>query len=542
MLGTGRLGTGKTGSDRQRRLQGEVDDLSGNTITKIVRGAARKALPGHKFPRVRKFPRVSQTTVLAESKGPCPKCRGLDTPSEVQRIASAVAGVLAERGISAWRLPSAAGIRVGVDAAAAGEALQAIRDALPGEGAAVALKVIDVRNNKYEFDQVTTVPPEKAEYLRLYPTPHCKLGKQYLRRRWVSVEPLSLNDEFALVPRAGFGPRVYAFDRLAKLKLQNDGFVPSQRWPFPLDLVYTWVDSSDPRWRDQFARYAGEGSERPLSATNAARWQMRDELRYSLRSAWMYAPFVRNIYIVTSGQVPSWLVDGGKARVVAHSELFDDPEMLPTFSSRPIESVLHRIEGLSEHFVYLNDDFFFGAPVGEEDLFTVGGIGKVFFSNRYLDARPVSPYDRASVVSHKNSRDALAERFGSAAERKFKHAPYVMRRSVWESIEKEFKEELDRTRRNRFRSWNDVNPVPFLYNHYALLTGYAAPADIGYQYVDIGAPDLEERLAELESDDGVKVFCVNDADSDHDTPESNERIFADFLTKRYPVIPPWERD
>jgi hypothetical protein len=253
----------------------------------------------------------------------------------------------------------------------------------------------------------------------------------------------------------------------------------------------------------------------------------------------MYAPFIRNIFVVTNGQVPAWLSTGKGVSVVTHDQLFTSADELPTFSARPIESVIHRIEGMSEYFVYLNDDFFFGAQLDQEDFYTVGGVGKVFFSNRYLDARPVCPHDRASVVSHKNTREVIQERFGIRADRKFKHAPYVMRRSIWQEIEEEFKEELHRTRRNRFRSWDDVNPVPFLYNYYALMRGAAAPGDIGNSYVDIGAPDLARRLYWLDLD-SVTTICVNDADSDCDTPPANERVFADFLRARFPVAAPWE--
>ena len=78
----------------------------------------------------------------------------------------------------------------------------------------------------------------------------------------------------------------------------------------------------------------------------------------------MYAPWVRNIYLVTDDQVPDWLdTSCPDVKVVSHREIFANQADLPTFNSHAIESQIHRIEGLSEHFLYLNDDFFVGRPL-----------------------------------------------------------------------------------------------------------------------------------------------------------------------------------
>ncbi|WP_290651367.1 stealth family protein, partial [Aquisalimonas sp.] len=151
---------------------------------------------------------------------------------------------------------------------------------------------------------------------------------------------------------------------------------------FPIDLVYTWVDGADPDWADRKdAALRTLGYDVPHRSANRSRWENRNELLYSLRSVAMFAPWVRNIFIVTDQQSPSWLNQAGNSRVriVDHSELFQASAALPTFNSHAIESVLHRIDGLSEHFIYMNDDFFFGAPSQPEDFFTATGQTKVFY-------------------------------------------------------------------------------------------------------------------------------------------------------------------
>ncbi|XP_039956130.1 N-acetylglucosamine-1-phosphotransferase subunits alpha/beta isoform X1 [Bactrocera neohumeralis] len=131
----------------------------------------------------------------------------------------------------------------------------------------------------------------------------------------------------------------------------------------PIDVVYTWVNGSDPMFIDSARRYNPN--------YDPARFDDKNELRYSLRSLEMYAPWVRHVYIVTNGQIPYWLdLSFEKVTVVPHELLTSKPELLPTFSSSAIETFIHRIPHLSQRFLYLNDDIFLGAPLYPEDLYT----------------------------------------------------------------------------------------------------------------------------------------------------------------------------
>jgi len=76
------------------------------------------------------------------------------------------------------------------------------------------------------------------------------------------------------------------------------------------------------------------------------RFQDNDELKYSLRSLEKYANWIRNIYLVTNGQIPNWLnMSHPRIRLVTHEDIFPNKSHLPTFSSPAIESNLHRIKG-----------------------------------------------------------------------------------------------------------------------------------------------------------------------------------------------------
>lgn len=128
-----------------------------------------------------------------------------------------------------------------------------------------------------------------------------------------------------------------------------------------IDIVYTWVDGSDPGWntkRNQIAERIGYVLP---EANDKSRFMDNEELRFSLRSVHKYAPWVNNIFIVTDNQVPDWLqTNHPKISIIDHKEIFNNHSFLPTFSARAIESQLHHIKQLFEHFIYFNDDMFLG--------------------------------------------------------------------------------------------------------------------------------------------------------------------------------------
>ncbi|XP_060050232.1 N-acetylglucosamine-1-phosphotransferase subunits alpha/beta isoform X2 [Erinaceus europaeus] len=114
---------------------------------------------------------------------------------------------------------------------------------------------------------------------------------------------------------------------------------------------------------------------------SASRFEDNEELRYSLRSIERHAPWVRNIFIVTNGQIPSWLnLDNPRVTIVTHQDVFRNLSHLPTFSSPAIESHIHRIKGLSQKFIYLNDDVMFGKDVWPDDFFSHSKGQKVYLT------------------------------------------------------------------------------------------------------------------------------------------------------------------
>lgn len=306
----------------------------------------------------------------------------------------------------------------------------------------------------------------------------------------------------------------------------------------PVDIVFTWVDDEDPEWRAAFAQWRGEQPATTREALDRARFRSRDELRYAMRSVWWHCPWVRNVYVVTAGHRPAWLTDHPNVRVVRHDEILP-AEVLPTFNSHAIESVLHLIDGLAEHFVYFNDDMFIGRPVTPELFFTPSGLTRVFLSDAripgHLDADALG-VDAGAV----RTRDLLSA-LGRRPVHKPLHSPYVLTRSLMAAISTEFADAVARTRAARFRSVTDVSTAASLAQHYALATGAGVPGEIRTEYATVESHRLAWHLRRIAWGRDVDSFCIN-ATSDRGEADrhADERI-ARFLADYFPVPAPWER-
>lgn len=135
-----------------------------------------------------------------------------------------------------------------------------------------------------------------------------------------------------------------------------------------IDFVVTWLDSTDPEWQESYYKYRPDSN----GLKGNARFRNMDIFRYWFRAVEEYAPWVNKVYLITNGKFPNWINrDNPKLVLVKHSDYVPE-EYLPTFSSCTIEMFLHRIKGLSNQFVYFNDDMYLNAPVNPEYYFKDG--------------------------------------------------------------------------------------------------------------------------------------------------------------------------
>jgi len=297
-----------------------------------------------------------------------------------------------------------------------------------------------------------------------------------------------------------------------------------------IDFVLTWVDGSDPAWQKTRSQYD------PNFKPGAQDAHYRDwgTLRYWFRAVEKYASWVNKIHFVTCGQTPDWLnTEHPKLHLVSHEDYMPQ-KYLPTFSANPIELNFHRIEDLSEQFVYFNDDTFLAAPTVPEDFFKKGlpcdsaemaalipsvkneVITYILFNDLLLLNGNFSK--RQSIKRHMRKWFSLA--YGKGMLRnlyylpigKFSgfvnpHLPNSFLKSTYESVWQAEEEFLDTVCAHRFRSKEDVNQ--YLMRYWQLASGVFTPrtTKIGACYtVGNDNPAIEDALRGHK----YKLLCIND--------------------------------
>jgi Stealth protein CR2, conserved region 2/Stealth protein CR3, conserved region 3/Stealth protein CR4, conserved region 4 len=309
-----------------------------------------------------------------------------------------------------------------------------------------------------------------------------------------------------------------------------------------IDLVFSWVDGSSNEFQRQRAAQlegyvVGAGDDGP------ARYRHVDELKFALRSVHMYAPWVRRIFIATDSPAPEWLLDHPKVTIVRSEEFFADTSVLPIHNSHAVEAQLHRIPGLAEHFIYSNDDMFFGRLVEPEMFFTPAGITKFVECEVRIGVGDNAPHRSGHDNALRVNRDLLRGRFGRTIVRDLEHCATPLRRSVLGELENEFSDDFARTAASRFRSATDISVTNSLYHYYALMTGRAiATSAPNVRYVQTTLAASLRHMERLAERTDIDMFCLNDGGEAEVPEELRVQTLREILERMYPVRAPWEKD
>lgn len=293
-----------------------------------------------------------------------------------------------------------------------------------------------------------------------------------------------------------------------------------------MDAVITYVNGLDPIWQAEYASVASGG------AFLAKRYRDWGTLKYLLRGIETHMPFVRNVFLLVSGdsQVPPW-VDRSAVHVVSHKEVI--PEcFLPTFNSTTIEMFLHRIPGLGEEFLYFNDDMFPVMDCSPEDFF--------------VDGKPVIGFTRHLIYGGKfkkrvrNSDHQARKALGKAPGLLFVRPQHIcspMLRSESEALY-EFSEEAIFKVVSRFRTTGNFNQYLFL--DYLYYQGKTIDGKISNKHLSPAVHSPETIVSNILTP-STKLLCINDV---HMSDEAFERYSAAVLPafeSHFPSISRFEK-
>lgn len=251
-----------------------------------------------------------------------------------------------------------------------------------------------------------------------------------------------------------------------------------------IDFVITWVDMDDPQWQADFAKYSGK-KENTKNGVSEARFRDYGFLKYWFRGVEKFAPWVRKIHFVTSGQKPAWLDENNpKINLVNHKDYIPE-EFLPTYNSVVIERYLHKIPDLAEHFVYFNDDFYIINNITTERFFRNGlpcDIATFLYNpswsqwyrriknnlkiiNRHFDKKEVMARDHDKWFHESYGSRArwnyILKPYGKFITLRTPHNAQPYLKSTFEEVWAVAGKELTETSVNRFRALNDLTPELF---------------------------------------------------------------------------------
>ena len=222
---------------------------------------------------------------------------------------------------------------------------------------------------------------------------------------------------------------------------------------FDMDIVYTWADGTDQKWWLDKQSYQNP----EVSRNDHERWPItsgKPELYYSLKSIYKFFPHFKKVWIVTQRpQIPSFLHEfDSRITVVHHDEIFDEVSIQPTYNSHVIESNLHNIPGLSEHFIYMNDDIILAKPCDPWHFFNVNKFPIYYGSiSSSLILLGIGQYPSV----WKNTYKYISDKVSIPKIYMPHHGPIAMLKSSIANVQ----HALHETKKNRFRTSRDLPPI-----------------------------------------------------------------------------------
>ena len=334
----------------------------------------------------------------------------------------------------------------------------------------------------------------------------------------------------------------------------------------PIDFVVIWVDGNDQDWQKNKDNYLA--LEKGTVDGSSKRYRDFGLLKYLFRGFEEFAPWVNKVYLVTNGQIPSWVnLDAEKLVWIKHEDYIAN-EFLPVFSANPIELPLHRIEGLSEKFVFFNDDFYLISPVDKTQFFsdnlpvlnpqaslTIPKCGYDQFShlmlnnvmliNKNFNARKVisknllnwlSPF-RVGLKS--SLYNIIPMTLGYFTGFSNPHMPSPFLKSVFKEVWSKEYATINQTMKHRFRSNDDV--TQYLFYDWQLATNRFVPAKrsrLGKYFEITNNPNNNDELFDSIKQQKYPVICINDSVDEKKVSDEYISSVEESLIRAFETILP----
>jgi hypothetical protein len=357
--------------------------------------------------------------------------------------------------------------------------------------------------------------------------------------------------------------------------LQQQIQFPSLMMP-RIDIVYSYVNGSDPSRLKLKLDYLAIEKENQFSDADfenvgsGALARDNNELVFSLRSVNQYYKwFDGNIYIIAD-QIPNWLNTSHPQIHIVRSEDILPKMDVPTFNSHSIEANIHKIEGLSEYYLYFNDDYLLGADVplsyylkhreveNSKGMDNTGEEPDMCMTFHHDERETLSgdsevKTDVVHYAAMRNVNALLDSKFQQRPRYFLPHAPHLFKRSALVQITKDFPKEFEKTSSSKFRSWTNIHTA-YLFANYVVEDGSSCAEFRQMQNKCYFGQDYCIKLLRSFKDSQKFFNKLKNAENswrfisinDHVPDESLEmekimKLFGDYLLWKYPSPSPWEK-
>ena len=318
-----------------------------------------------------------------------------------------------------------------------------------------------------------------------------------------------------------------------------------------VDAVITWVNGNDSAHKAKMNPYISDKKELNSKKTKM-RYGQVNEIEFVVKSIVKNAKFVRNIFIVTDNQTPLFLKDEKQAKkdfpnvfIVDHKTIFEGyNQYLPTFNSLSIESLLYKIPGLSEHFIYFNDDFLLLKETKISDFFvSQKPVLRGFWTSFHEDIwykkahaflnKLMKKKETENVYKHNRGQQKIAKLLGFKKYIKLDHTVAPMRKSTFAQFHSKQPELLEINIKHRFRHPDQYTNqslachIEIKNNHFVLKKDYQLVYFQNYSYPLFW---IKYKLNKGLRDKNKLFLCIQSLDQ---CPQEKLNYIKQWLEERY---------
>jgi len=292
-------------------------------------------------------------------------------------------------------------------------------------------------------------------------------------------------------------------------------------WIFPVDAIISYVNGNDPIWLEAYKNEIG-------NAPDITRFRDWGTLKYILRGIDKFMPFIDRVMLIVSSdsQVPGY-INRDTVKIIKHED-FIPAKYLPTFNSNTIELFIPKIEGLSDKFLYYNDDFFVVMPCTEEDFF-IDGVPKINMQK----IPDVNPGFKKICENSYN----LANLIVNGKKTSFK-TPFVPQHTITPMIRSKCLEWL----KNGYKTITETisrerkqfNVCQYLYTDALFINGCFVNEPISFEMLRYCVDEFDYILETIKHP-RTKTICINEPQKQIDSDWDHDRL---KITEAFEILLP----